>query len=98
MTMAFVVLALLQLFAALGFHSEHSALIRIRAREHPILWLGLGVSAALQLVVVFVPALRDIFGLTAIPAVQWSEIFGMCLLMLLFTEAQKLIARARHEG
>ncbi len=98
MTMAFVVLALLQLFAALGFQSEHSALIRIRAREHPFLWLGLGVSAALQLVVVFVPALRGVFGLTVIPALQWAEILGMCLLMLLFTEAQKLIARARHEG
>jgi len=97
MTMAFVTLALLQLFAALGFQSEHSTVFRMRAKEHPMLWLGLGASAALQLVVVFVPPLRTIFGLTVIPGAQWLEIIGMCVLMLLFTELQKLIARRRNE-
>jgi len=95
MTMTFVTLALLQLFAALGFQSEHNTLLRIRAREHPMLWLGLGASAALQLAVVFVPVLRTAFGLTVIPPSSWLEILGMCLLMLGFTELQKLAARRR---
>ncbi len=96
MTMAFVTLALLQLFAALGFQSEHNTLFRIRAKEHPLLWLGLGASAALQLVVVLVPALRVVFGLARSPP-EMLEIVGMCLLMLLFTELQKMLARRREE-
>ena len=97
MTMAFITLALLQLFAALGFQSEHSSLFRMKPGEHPKLWLGLGVSALLQLVVLFVPPLRVAFDLVMIPAAQWAEILGMCLIMLLFTELQKWTARRRHE-
>ncbi|MPM49255.1 Calcium-transporting ATPase 1 [bioreactor metagenome] len=97
-TMAFVTLALLQLFAALGFQSERSTVFRMRAREHPMLWLGLGASAALQLAVVFIPPMRALFGLTLIPGAQWLEILGMCVVMLLFTEFQKWIARLRREN
>lgn len=97
MTMAFVTLALLQLFAALGFQSERHSLIHIRAKEHPMLWLGLGASAALQLVVVFIPALRSIFSLVALPAAAWLEILVLCLVMLLWTELQKMLARLRKE-
>ena len=93
MTMAFVTLALLQLFAALGFQSEHAPLLRIRPREHPALWLGLGVSAALQLVTVLVPPLRAVFGLTALSPARWGQILALCAAMLVFTELQKVVAQ-----
>jgi Ca2+-transporting ATPase len=95
--MAFVTLAMAQLFAALGFQSEHTSVFRMKAKKHPMLWLALGVSTLLQLVVVLVPPLRALFGLGVIPGLQWLEILGLCVLMLLFTELQKLIARLRHE-
>lgn len=97
-TMAFLTLALLQLMAALGFQSEHSSLLRIRLREHPALWLALGASLLLQLIVVFLPPLRAAFGLVMPGGAQWLQILGLCLVMLLFTEAQKLVARLRHEN
>lgn len=97
MTMAFATLALLQLFAALGFQSERTSLLTIRAGEHPTLWLGLGASAALLLVVLLVPPLRTLFSLAVIPAASWLEILGLCFAMLLFTELQKVLARVRKE-
>lgn len=97
-TMAFVTLALLQLFAALGFQSEHTSLLRIRLREHKTLWLGLGASVALQLVVLLLPFLRAAFGLVALPLIRWLEIGLLCLIMLLVTEVQKWSARRRHEA
>ncbi|NLF34466.1 MAG: cation-translocating P-type ATPase, partial [Clostridiales bacterium] len=97
MTMAFMTLALLQLFAALGFQSEHNSLLELKPREHPKLWLGLGISALLQLMVLFIPPLRSAFDLVLIPGPQWLEILGMCFIMLLFTELQKWVARKRHE-
>ena len=97
MSMAFVTLAMAQLFAALGFQSERLSIFRMKARKHPVLWLALLGSTLLQLVVVLVPPLRGLFGLGIIPGMQWLEILGLCVLMLLFTELQKLIARLRHE-
>lgn len=96
-SMAFVTLAMAQLFAALGFQSEHTSVFRMKAKKHPMLWLALGISTLLQVVVVLVPPLRTLFGLGVIPGMQWLEILGLCVLMLLFTELQKLIARLRHE-
>jgi Ca2+-transporting ATPase len=96
-TMAFATLAFLQLFAALGFQSEHFSVTRMRAAEHKMLWLGLGASAALQLVVLLIPAMRTLFKLVALTGGQWLIIMGLCLVMLVVTEIQKATARARHE-
>ncbi len=96
-TMAFLTLAFLQLFAALGFQSEHSSLFRIRVKEHKFLWLGLGISALLQLVVLAIPALRTAFQVVIPTPIQWLQILGLCLLMLLITEIQKWVARRRNE-
>ena len=97
MTMAFLSLAFLQLVAALGFQSEHDSLLRLKPREHPMLWLALGASTLLQLVVLLLPPLRAAFGLAWVPAAQWLEILGLCVIMLLVTELQKWVARLRHE-
>ena len=96
-TMAFLTLGFLQLFAALGFQSERNSLLRLKAREHKMLWLGLGASAALQLLVLVVPFLRTAFGLVLPGVSQWLEVLGLCLVMLAVTEVQKAIARRRKE-
>lgn len=97
-TMAFAALALLQLFAALGFQSEHASLLKMHPREHKMLWLGLGASLLLQLVVLVIPPLRALFKLTVLTAGQWGILLGLCLIMLLITELQKWAARLRHEA
>ncbi len=92
-TMAFLTLSLSQLFAAVGFQSERHSILRIKWREHPVLWLAFLGSALLQLVVMFVPQLRGIFDLVPLTAGQWLTVGGLCLGMLTFVELQKLVAR-----
>ena len=94
-TMAFLTLALAQLFASLGFQSERHSLLKVKFREHPILWLAFLGSALLQLAVMFVPPLRSLFGLVPLAGSQWLTIGALCLGMLVFVELQKLAGRLR---
>ena len=94
-TMAFLTLSLSQLFAAIGFQSERHSILRIKAGEHPVLWLAFLGSALLQLVVMFVPQLRDVFDLVPLASHQWLTVAGLCLGMLAFVEFQKLLIRRR---
>ncbi|WNY22827.1 Calcium-transporting ATPase 1 [Methanimicrococcus hongohii] len=95
-TMAFMTLGLIQLFAALGFQSERQSIFKIHPKQHPYLWLAFFGSAALQVVIVFVPFLRDIFGLTALTITEWALILVLCFVMLLFIEFRKAIFRYMH--
>ena len=97
MTMAFLTLSLSQLFAAVGFQSERSSVFRIHPRRHPMLWLAFAGSAALQLMVVLFPPLRNLFNLQMLAPLQWIQVVALCLIMLLFVEAQKLIMRTRKK-
>ncbi|GHV17757.1 ATPase [Clostridia bacterium] len=92
-TMAFLTLALAQLFAAVGFQSERHSVLNIHPKEHPVLWLSFFGSAALQLIVVLAPPLRAVFKLAELSWLNWIQVAALCLLMLLFVEAQKFAAR-----
>ncbi len=92
-TMAFLTLSLSQLFAAVGFQSERHSVFSVKLKEHPMLWIAFLGSAMLQLVVVLVPPLRDLFGLTSLNWLQWVQVVALCLCMLLFVEGQKLVVR-----
>ena len=94
-TMAFLTLSLSQLFAAVGFQSERHSIFRIKFKKHPVLWLAFLGSALLQLVVMFVPQLRNVFDLTPLTGVQWLTVGALCVGMLAFVELQKLIVRLR---
>ena len=93
--MAFLTLSLSQLFAAIGFQSERHSIFRIAVTKHPVLWLAFLGSGLLQLVVIFVPALRNLFELTTLNGSQWLTIGILCFGMLAFIEIQKLIVRLR---
>lgn len=95
-TMAFLTLSLSQLFAALGFQSERHSIFQINPAKHPALWLGFTASMLLQLVVVFVPPLRNLFELAVLTSSQWWAVIGLCFAMLAFIELQKLVRRLRH--
>lgn len=96
-TLAFLTLAFLQLFAALGFQSEHNSILHLKPGKHKYLWLGLGASALLQLLVLVVTPLRIAFQLVLPTPIQWLQVLGLCLIMLLVTELQKWAARKRNE-
>ncbi len=97
-TMAFLTLSLAQLFAAVGFQSERHSILKIKFKEHPMLWLAFLGSALLQLVVMLVPQLRTIFGLVPLSGGQWLTVGALCLGMLAFVEFQKLIGRRQSKS
>ena len=97
-TMAFLTLSLAQLFACIGFQSERHSIFSMKVKEHPMLWLAFFGSAMLQIIVMIIPAVRNLFGLVPLDAVQWLTILGLCLVMLGFIEIQKWIARLRHNN
>lgn len=94
-TMAFLTLSLSQLFAAVGFQSERHSIFRIKLTKHPVLWLAFLSSTLLQLLVMFVQPLRDLFELTPLHASQWLTVVALCMGMLVFIEMQKLAIRLR---
>ncbi|MDR1737129.1 MAG: cation-transporting P-type ATPase, partial [Oscillospiraceae bacterium] len=92
-SMAFMTLSLSQLFAAIGFQSERHSVFNIRLREHKALLTAFLGSTALQLVVILLPSLREMFALGEISLLGWVQILALCFIMLLFIEGQKLLAR-----
>ncbi|MCL2550295.1 MAG: calcium-translocating P-type ATPase, PMCA-type [Methanimicrococcus sp.] len=95
-TMAFMTLGLIELFIALGFQSERNSIFKIHPKEHPYLWAAFFGPAALQVVLVLVPFLRESFGLVALSIYQWTIILALCIGMLLFIEFGKAVYRYRH--
>ena len=87
-TMAFLTLSLSQLFAAIGFQSERHSIFKIQASKHPVLWLAFLGSTLLQLIVMFVPTLRNLFELNMLSGPQWLTVLGLCLAMLAVIEIQ----------
>lgn len=61
-TMVFTTLALLQLGHSLAVRSERRSTFRLPVRTNPWLFIGVGVTLAAQLMVVYLPPLQSIFG------------------------------------
>lgn len=95
MTMAFMTQAFLQLFATLSVQSEHTSIFHLNFKEHKWLWRALVVSGLMQ-VVVFLPPLRAAFGLVLPGAVNWLEIGGLCLVLLVVSEVMKKMERRKN--
>ena len=93
MTMAFVTLGLSQLFAAFGARSDHTSVFKLGLFKNKIMILAMIVSGLLQVMVVLVPFLRDIFELTVLSSSHWLTVVGLSAFMLLFSEIEKIFVR-----
>jgi Ca2+-transporting ATPase len=92
MTMTFVCLVLIQLANAYNFRSDRlSAFTRPFANR----WLNLATAweAALLALVVYLPFLKEPFGMFALHPVDWAIVGGAALTILPVLEAAKWMAR-----
>ena len=55
------------------------------------LWGAVGISAALMLLVLFVPFLSGVFSVVALTAMQWLVVLGLCLVPVVVVEIFKLL-------
>ncbi|MCI1868650.1 cation-translocating P-type ATPase [Bifidobacterium crudilactis] len=92
-TMGFTILVFAQLFNAVASRSaRQSAFIGLFSNKW--LWGAIGISIALQLLVIYVPFLNTAFGTTPLGAMAWFECIALAAFVLVASELRKLVLRA----
>ena len=93
-TMAFLTIAIFQLVNAFNCKSERSVLHRSALSNH---WLIISVVAALalQLAVVYVPALQFAFRTVPVGPSELAYVFAVCLSIFVLEEARKRLMPAK---
>ncbi len=94
-TLAFMVLALCQVVQAFNMRSEHS-LFKIGPFKNRTLNLAALVSTVLVAFVLFVPGVRDIFGLVLLPAKLYLLGIGLIFVPLVVMEISKALGLIKH--
>ena len=92
-TMGFTILVFAQLFNALSSRSHlQSAFVGLFSNKW--LWGAIGLSVALQLVVIYVPFLNGPFGTVALSPMAWVECICLAAIVLIASERRKIVLRA----
>ncbi len=95
-TMSFAVLSLCQLVHAFNMRSESSVLGR-ELFKNPYLLLSLTVGAAMEIAVITIPSLSDMFGVVPLNGIQWAIVAALSVMPLLIVEAQKAVSALLHK-
>lgn len=88
-TMAFVSLGLLELVHSFNIKSEES-IFKVGLFENKYLLGAFILEALLQIVVVVIPSVAEVFKLVPLTQVQWMYTFGISILPLVIMEIQKV--------
>ena len=89
-TMAFATLGLSELFLAWGIRSHHT-INQIGWFTNPWMWRAFILALVLQLSVLLIEPLQEIFSLTHLNMEQWLWVLGLSLLPTLILEVRKII-------
>jgi Ca2+-transporting ATPase len=89
-TMAFAVLGLSQLLHVRNLHSNKLSSFRISLWSNMPLLGAIFLSALLMLVVLLIPGLMNLFGLTRMDGIHWFYVIGLSLVPIAVVEAMKL--------
>ena len=88
-TMAFITLVFAQLFFALSIRSEHENMISRETFANVYLIGAVLLGIILQILIVSIPALAEIFKLTALPLTTWLIVTGIALVPAILNEIRK---------
>ena len=90
-TMAFVTLALSELVHVFNIRNNKKSVFKTKVFNNKTLLLAIGASAALMLVILFVPALRHVFSIPILPTANIIEIALLVFAPLVIVEIFKLL-------
>ena len=90
-TMAFTVLALSELVHVFNIRNNKESIFKTNPFNNGKLILAIIVSAALMLVVLFVPELQNVFGIEALPIDKIEETIALVFAPLVIVEIFKLL-------
>lgn len=95
-TMIFTALAFMQMGQALGSRSTRESIVSLGLRSNPVLLGLVGLTAVLQLTVIYVPFLDQFFQVTPLSAPELLLCVGLGSLTLLLLEWEKAWLRRRE--
>ncbi len=90
-TMTFLVLSLSQLAHAFNARSEGKSIFKIGVFSNKYLVRATGISVFMQLIVIFVPFLRDTFKVTLLTFGEWLIVIALSLAPILIVEIYKAV-------
>ena len=90
-TMAFVTLSLSELFRAYTSRSEYYPLLKIGFFKNQWMNIGVGASALLVLMVLYVPFFQKVFGTVPLGWKQWELVLPLLLLPSVAAELKKYL-------
>ncbi len=96
MTMAFATLSFTELFHSFNVRSMDKSLLTIGVFSNKTLSLAILGSAALQLIVLTIPFLAEIFKVEIMGSAQWLWVVGLSFAIIPIVEIQKFIYRKVH--
>ena len=92
-TIVFTVLVLVQMALALAFRSERESLFRIGLRSNKAMIAAVLLTVAMQMAVIYVPALQTLFRTAALGGRDLAVCFAASTIPLWAVEIEKLIRR-----
>lgn len=90
-TMAFIVLAFSELVHVFNIRNNKKSIFKTHPFNNKMLLLAIGGSAALMLVILFVPALRHLFSIPILPMSNLIETIALILAPIVIVEIFKLL-------
>ena len=90
-TMAFGTLSFSQLWQSLNSRSDRFSLFKLGLGTNRYLLLAILVSGLLQLTVMFVPFLQEIFKVHALNSMQWLMVIGLSICPIIYVEILKAL-------
>lgn len=97
-TMVFTMLCLSQMGHAIAVRSSDRLSIHLSQWSNPFVLLAVTVTSALQLLLIYVPALRSFFGTHYISPTELLVCVGVSSLLFVWLEAEKLFIRRHTAG
>ena len=89
-TMAFVTLAFSELVHVFNIRNNKKSIFKTGILGNKTLLLAIGVASALMLVILFIPGLRQVFSIPALPTANIVEIILLVLAPVVIVELMKL--------
>ncbi|PIN74584.1 calcium-translocating P-type ATPase, SERCA-type [Candidatus Woesearchaeota archaeon CG10_big_fil_rev_8_21_14_0_10_37_12] len=93
MTIAFTTIVMFELFQAISCRSVHKSVFQVGLFANKWLWLAVFASVGLHLLILYVPALQNLFGVVALTLVEWLWILGGAIIGFAYLELHKVFFR-----
>ena len=95
LTMAFTTFVLYQVVNVFNARTERASILHRETLTNAKLWLAVGSVVVLQVLLVSIPALQDLFVTVALSPAQWALCAATALTVLVTEELRKAVLRAR---